>query len=113
MAFGSASLFTARLLGFGVVAVPLTTGSAMRPTALGVGVAGGGGAVLLSSRFRGVVGAGLTSSAGADCEAFLFRDLVVGGGGISAASTFVTLPSPLALKRVDLRAAILVDETKL
>lgn len=114
--FGSASRLTALALGF--FTVPLTR-SAMRPTALGVGVISGGGTgvtgpALEAPRFLGGVtgsedGAG---SVGADSAgAFLFRlfgadeiaggAMMVGGGGI--------LMSVWALSRADRRDAIVRD----
>lgn len=127
--FGSARRATARDLGFGVViaadadaetceaaGVLTAAGSAMRPIALGVGVAGGGVVVLVAFRPRrfGVDGAAVNGStsftagaagseagAGAGDEAFLFRDLVAGagGGGMGDASAW-------ALKRADLLLAM-------
>lgn len=81
--FGSARRATARDLGFGVVAAveaceelgpgvvtPLAAGWAMRPTALGVGVAGGK-VVDFWVRLFGVDGASTAPAVG---EAFLLRD---------------------------------------
>lgn len=113
MAFGCARRATARDLGLGlgvvvaaeaceelgggVVARPWAAGSAMRPTALGVGVAGVGRKGFWE-RLLGVDGASLVLAAG---EVFLLRDWVggagAGGGGMAEA---------WALRRADLRPDI-------
>lgn len=87
--FGSARRATARDFGLGVVAVavveaceeelgpgvvtPLAAGWAIKPTALGVGVAGGGGGRVVDFwvRLFGVDGASMASAV---CGVFLLRD---------------------------------------
>src|SRR3569833_2156111 len=102
------------------VAVPLLTPSAMRPTALGVGVAGGGGGggvgLFCARRFFGVDGAaaGRPSSALETAAALLlrFRDGAAAGGGIAAtlaggfkaaALASAALAAAAAHSRADLR----------
>lgn len=95
----------------GDVPTPLTAaGSAMSRTALGVGVAGGGGTAVFWTRLLGVVGAvdgGSPFSAGDG--ALLLRDLAAGagGGGIDDVSPATGFASAWALRRADLRLAIL------
>lgn len=135
VALGSARRATARTLGLGVVAAFLLgedvvdngvvceangmctplAGSAMRCTALGVGVTGGGIGVSVFGALRfGVEGAGIwvPPAASGGGEAFLLRDLDVGaaGGGIFAVaegdSASTGVASARALRRTDLRQAI-------
>lgn len=106
---GSARRATARDFGLDFevgVARPLTD-SVMRPTALGVGVAGGGAVDFWTRRF-GVDGAAPSSSAAAIGDTFLFRDLTAGGGGIASVS--FALLSAWAPKRADLRPVMLKFE---
>ncbi len=87
----------------------------MMPTALGVGVTGGGAvdpSVAAVRRFRGVEGAAgvrLESdepvAAAAAAEFFLFRDRG-GGGMLESASVSADFPSAAALKRADRRDVI-------
>lgn len=116
VSFGSARRLTALALGF--FTVPLTR-SAMRPTALGVGVIGGGGTgvtgpALEPPRFLGgVTGSedGAVSVGAGSAGAFLFRPfgaeeaargaVMVGGGGI--------LISVWALSRAERRDAMVRD----
>lgn len=118
--FGSARRATARDFGFGVVngdpdtafreafGVLAAAGSVMRPTALGVGVAGGGTAVVLRSRRLGVEGVEgngsppFTVDAGSDGDNFLLveRTAVGAGGAIDDSSAW-------ALRRADLLLAML------
>lgn len=112
---GSASRLTAADLGLRDGERPLVSAvSAMRPTALGVGVTGGGAALALVRRFCGVDGAGAdvdpasaSTVAGATASAFRLRDFARGaaGGGIGGAADM--LSAAIAPRRADLRAAIL------
>lgn len=108
---GSARRATARGLGLGVVAEEgVATGSATRPTALGVGVAGGG-MVDFEVRLLGVDGASATSSTAAAGEAFLLRDFGAGAGdgdgdGGGAIGLMAGAASAWALRRADRRLDI-------
>lgn len=77
--------------------------SDMRPTALGVGVAGGGAAVGLLRRFCGVVGVASGSEVDLSLLVFRLRDRLGGGGMETIASP---VPFASAFKRADLRAVI-------
>jgi len=102
---GSAIRVTAACFG---LLFPRRVGSAMRPTALGVGVAGGGvaggGTVsFLARRLGGVEGASACDNT--STVTFLFRDGVGGGGIASAGSPEIFFSGP-PLSRADLLVAI-------
>lgn len=121
VALGLARRATARDLGLGVVTngeawaaggVSAPAGSAMSPTALGVGVAGGG-MVAFWARRLGVDGAAVESSpltaAGCGGEAFLLREIDLGageGGGGIEEDLFCGFAPAWALRRADLRPVI-------
>lgn len=120
--FGSARRATARDLGLGVVAtaaveeelVGVAAGSAMRPTALGVGVAGGGMLDFLM-RLLGVDGASPSPSSTAaapvaPAEVFLLRDFWTDGGG-GAMVLLAGDASTWALRRADRRFDIVNGAT--
>jgi hypothetical protein len=100
---GSASLATLAFRGFFLVP---STGSAMSPTALGVGVSGGGAAVV--RLLVGVVG-------GSSGETFLFRTFVTfsvgaGGGGMASDVFCVCICACTPLRDDLLVTAMVVNE---
>lgn len=108
MRLGSARRFTAAGLGLEIV----LTGSAMRETALGVGVAGGAwlrsglGAARGRRGVDGVVSCSLSSSS----TAFLLRNLVGAGAG---AGWVILADSKMAPRRADLLVSMLLTEAVL
>lgn len=114
---GSANRLTAEGRGFRDGERPLELAlSPIRPTALGVGVTGGGAALACARRFCGVEGAGANAASpapgtGDSASIFRLRDCTRGaGGGMGLAAFAFPANAPRRADLLVAMAAMLVGE---